>query len=335
MGMDLITTKVHKINGTGFANICNLTKCVLKNENFAEGEFVLGSIQNGDGKLYQHGKWMEDSKMRLKSIQVNSGSLITIGKYTLQGDEVERKMNYSDNKSLSAQLKVTIKKGASVSHSNFEVRKWLRRKKIGARQCKFQHRKREFDIWKWPKRKKERRKESREGTKYDVGDCVYISKRKKERTKSSVKLMFCWNEGVYIMFIEWLDYSRQAINQQTGIKLCTKGAQKLDCRRSYILHKRNDVSVWVYLKLKLYRKTSVRRKHQHKLPAKFYGSYQVIFKVGKVVSKLELLENAKIVPDIGGVCACVVQWVNGNPDDATLEPAEDLLQRFPQFSLDT
>nr|GEU99641.1 mitochondrial translation elongation factor G [Tanacetum cinerariifolium] len=267
------------------------------NENFAEGEFVMGSIQNEDGKLYQHRKWMENS------IQVNSGSLITIGKYTLQSDEVERKMNYSDNKSLSAQLKVTIKKGAGVSHSNFGVRKWLRMKKIGARQCKFQHRKREFDIWKWQKRKKERRKELREGTKYDVGDCVYISKRKKERTKSSVKLMFCWNEGVYIMFIEWLDYSRQAINQQTGIKPCTRGAQKLDCRRSYILHKRNDVSVWVYPKLKLYRKTSVRRKHQHKLPAKFYVSYQVIFKVGKVVSKLELVENAKIVPDI-----CTFPW---------------------------
>ncbi|GKD80048.1 hypothetical protein Tco_1342669, partial [Tanacetum coccineum] len=35
--------------------------CVLENENFAEGEFVLRSIQYGDGKLYQHMKWMEDS----------------------------------------------------------------------------------------------------------------------------------------------------------------------------------------------------------------------------------------------------------------------------------
>ncbi|GKC70395.1 hypothetical protein Tco_1116278 [Tanacetum coccineum] len=223
--------------------------------------------------------------------------------FFVQGDEIERKMSGFGDKSLFLQLKLTIKKEAGVRHLNFGIRKWPNRKRTSGTKCILNHSKLNFDIWKWPK-------------------------RKKEGTESSVELMFCWNEDVYIMFIEWLDYSKQAINKHNWNKNMPK------------------------------REKLVRQRHQHNFPAKFYGPYQVIVKVGKVAYKLELLEDAKIVTDIGTFPVCndgglisvgppdvldgmmqkrgnaatvyvLVQWANGTVDEATWEWIEDLQRRFP------
>ncbi|GKA06527.1 mitochondrial translation elongation factor G [Tanacetum coccineum] len=145
MGMGLITTEVHKINGTGFANISKLTKCVLENENFAEGEFVLRSIQYGDGKLYQHRKWMEDSGKGTCGLEFDTPL-----------DVLKEKLKHLDVKSVIGHSKF-LKNEVSLGYEKFDMWKWPTRKKIDGTLCKVKHRKREFDIWKWPKRKKKRK----------------------------------------------------------------------------------------------------------------------------------------------------------------------------------
>nr|GEY11570.1 hypothetical protein [Tanacetum cinerariifolium] len=71
--------------------------------------------------------------------------------------------------------------------------------------------------------------------------------------------------------------------------------------------RKNKVSDWVYLKLKSYRKISVRqrlqpcmqfsvrRSHHHMFSADVYGEFQMMVKVGKVTYRLSLLKIAKIL----------------------------------------
>nr|GEW17160.1 hypothetical protein [Tanacetum cinerariifolium] len=55
-----------------------------------------------------------------------------------------------------------------------------------------------------------------------------------------------------------------------------------------------EVNDWVYLKLHSYRQVTIRKGKQHELSSKFYGPFQVIAKVRKVVYKLQLPNNAKV-----------------------------------------
>ena len=49
-----------------------------------------------------------------------------------------------------------------------------------------------------------------------------------------------------------------------------------------------SIGDWVWLKLQPYRHSTVQFRANHKLRPKFYGSFQVLVKVGKVAYKLKL-----------------------------------------------
>ncbi|KAG8644092.1 hypothetical protein MANES_11G098550v8 [Manihot esculenta] len=67
--------------------------------------------------------------------------------------------------------------------------------------------------------------------------------------------------------------------------------QQADKRRSEKEFQEGD---WVYLKLQLYRQTSLALRKNLKLAAKYYGPYQVLKRVGKVAYQLQLPENTSI-----------------------------------------
>ncbi|GKF24410.1 retrotransposable element Tf2, partial [Tanacetum coccineum] len=54
------------------------------------------------------------------------------------------------------------------------------------------------------------------------------------------------------------------------------------------------VDDWVYLKLQTHRKVSIRQSQQHKLPHKYYGSFQVAERIGEVAYRLELPSSSQI-----------------------------------------
>lgn len=53
---------------------------------------------------------------------------------------------------------------------------------------------------------------------------------------------------------------------------------------------------WVFLKLQAYKHQSVERRGSYKLALRFFGTYEIIAKVGKVAYTLKLPEGAKIHP---------------------------------------
>ncbi|XP_019235960.1 PREDICTED: uncharacterized protein LOC109216270 [Nicotiana attenuata] len=53
---------------------------------------------------------------------------------------------------------------------------------------------------------------------------------------------------------------------------------------------------WVFMKLQPYRQSSVAVRKNLKLSDKFYGSYQIMRKMGKVAYELKLPQNSKIHP---------------------------------------
>lgn len=53
---------------------------------------------------------------------------------------------------------------------------------------------------------------------------------------------------------------------------------------------------WVYLKLQPYRQTSIALRKTLKLPARYYGPFQIIAKVDQVACKLELPLTTTIHP---------------------------------------
>ena len=55
-----------------------------------------------------------------------------------------------------------------------------------------------------------------------------------------------------------------------------------------------NIGDWVWLKLQPYKQQSVQHRPNHKLSTKFYGPFQVLAKVGKVVYTLQLSPQAQI-----------------------------------------
>ena len=134
------------------------------------------------------------------------------------------------------------------------------------------------------------------------------------------------------------------------------------------------VGDWVYLKLQPYRQQTVRRRSSQKLSVKYYGPYQVIERIGAVAYKLSLpsssvihpvfhvsqlkqhtgnkydsLPAQRLEPELQphaildrrmvkhkhqAATQVLVHWKTLSPYEATWEFADDLLMRYPQFSLE-
>ncbi|GJY25338.1 retrotransposable element Tf2 [Tanacetum coccineum] len=87
------------------------------------------------------------------------------------------------------------------------------------------------------------------------------------------------------------------------------------------------IGMWVYLKLQPHRQVSIRKGQQHKLSPKYYGPFKICGKVGNVAYKLEL-PNRKVAKEGNRVVVyLLVQWSNGDKDDATWEPYDSFIQR--------
>ncbi|GKD24681.1 retrotransposable element Tf2, partial [Tanacetum coccineum] len=143
--------------------------------------------------------------------------------------------------------------------------------------------------------------------------------------KVELKLSTLSSQNRWTTSLESVDRSLQAReNAIEMFKFHIKRSQ--DRMKKYADLKRSerefDVGMWVYLKLKPHRQVTIRQATQNKLSPKYYGPFMIVAKIGVVAYKLDLLSGGQ------------VKWVNHDEEDATWELVEDLLKRFPDFSLD-
>ncbi|GJR18073.1 hypothetical protein Tco_0966600 [Tanacetum coccineum] len=94
---------------------------------------------------------------------------------------------------------------------------------------------------------------------------------------------------------------RSLIVREEAISLLKFHLQRAQVRMKNMANKKRinwefELNDWVYVKLRLYRKNSMRKNKHHKLSPKFYGPYQVIARVGQVSYRLNLPINSQIHP---------------------------------------
>ncbi|XP_025984336.1 uncharacterized protein LOC114411136 [Glycine soja] len=111
----------------------------------------------------------------------------------------------------------------------------------------------------------------------------------------------------------------------------------------------------VYLKIKSYKQLTLANHAFHKLAAKYYGSFKVLERIGKVAYKLELPTGTKIhdvfhneegevqlqplvvldrrIKKKGNraITEVLIQWRHTNPKDAVWKELYAVQQQFPNF----
>ncbi|GJY08102.1 transposon ty3-G gag-pol polyprotein [Tanacetum coccineum] len=99
--------------------------------------------------------------------------------------------------------------------------------------------------------------------------------------------------------------------------------QWVDKRRSEKEFKEGDS---VYLKLQPYRQLTIRQGRKNKFSAKFLGLI--------AATLFKLLERKIVKQGNRAVVFGLIQWSNGNEEDATWKILSDIVKRFPEFVLD-
>jgi hypothetical protein len=92
-----------------------------------------------------------------------------------------------------------------------------------------------------------------------------------------------------------------------------------------------EIGDWVYLRLRPYHQMSVSTCRNLKLSPRYYGPFQVIYKIGKVAYKLDLPSVSRIFPifHVSSLKKTLGEWIHPNPQlpevtvDETLAPALD------------
>nr|GEU85209.1 retrotransposon-related protein [Tanacetum cinerariifolium] len=142
--------------------------------------------------------------------------------------------------------------------------------------------------------------------------------------------------------MEVVDRTLQAIEATIEmLKFHLKRSQ--DRMKNYADKKRSErefeVGMWVYLKLQPHRQVTIRKEQQHKLSPKYYGPFMILAKVGAVAYKLELpnaiLDRRMAKLNDKAVVYVLVKWATQNEENATWELYNDLVQRFPDFQIDS
>ena len=109
-----------------------------------------------------------------------------------------------------------------------------------------------------------------------------------------------------LVYYEDQDTPNSALDEQLkerdimlgALKEHLRVAQEKMKRDADLKHRDVDYGVGdlVFLKIRPYRKVSLRKRRNEKLSAKFFGPYKIIERIGPIAYKLELLESSFIHP---------------------------------------
>ncbi|XP_073221507.1 uncharacterized protein [Cicer arietinum] len=106
------------------------------------------------------------------------------------------------------------------------------------------------------------------------------------------------------------------------------------------------VGDWVYLKLQPYRLRSLAKKGNMKLSPRFYGPYQISKQIGAIAfelalpleKELKLQVTPAAVQDVcnapSGISVVLILWKDLPNFEATWEPIETIMEKFPSFHLE-